>query len=67
MQGAKYWFPWQFFLSFAVLLTFASCSGMQSTVDVDKHVVINCTFDYLVTGESRRYFAKPVPRRQVTK
>ena len=49
------------FLSFAVLLTFASCSGNQSTVDVDKHVVINCTFDYLVTGESRRYFAKTSP------
>lgn len=54
-------------ISVAVLLLFAagvtliSCSGFENSVSVDKHVVINCTFDYLVKGESRRYFAKINP------
>ena len=46
----------------AALFFLCSCtsSGAFSRAS-DGHVILNCSFDYLKTGESRRYYAKQSP------
>lgn len=47
-----------------VATSFSACSGMPSAEvgeRVDGHLMLNCSFDYLKTGESRRYYVKQSP------
>ena len=46
----------------AALCLFCSCtfSGGKERMG-DGHIILNCSFDYLTAGESRRYYAKQSP------
>ena len=45
----------------AAALTAVGCTGSQATAEADKHLVLNCSFDYMKVGESRRYYIKKYP------
>lgn len=50
-------------MSVAVLMFTASgCVAAPASEEaIDGHIILNCTFDYLKVGESRRYYAKTSP------
>lgn len=46
----------------AVLLFSTGCATFQTeSEDNDGHLILNCTFDYLQTGEKRKYYVKQSP------
>lgn len=46
----------------ALLAVLCSCTADSGTNErPDGHVILNCSFDYIGTGESRRYYAKQSP------
>lgn len=47
---------------FALALLSVSC-GASATVaeNADGHIILNCTFDYMKTGDSRRYYVRQNP------
>lgn len=50
------------FLLLIAIYYFVACAYVENAeTDIDNHLILNCTFDYLKVGESRKYFVKQSP------